>query len=78
MKTTLILCYRNDYYGGMWASFNFETLQKWLDECRRPHKENKKSMEANEKLVKDEESVIPAGNQFSTVFNIDEKWFIPE
>ncbi|XP_065207193.1 rab proteins geranylgeranyltransferase component A 1 [Planococcus citri] len=68
---------RNDYYGGMWASFNFDALQKWLEECRKPASKTE-SPTVDKALVKEGETLILSGNQFSTVGNIDEKWLIPE
>lgn len=69
--------FRNDYYGGMWASFNFDALQKWLEECRKPSSKNVDlSKEGN--LLKQGESIVSSGDQFSTVFNIEDNWFIPE
>lgn len=67
---------RNDYYGGMWASFTFEALQKWLDECRNGKTND--FVKTSSPLVQNTEKSITIGNQFSTVFNIEEKWFIPE
>jgi RAB protein geranylgeranyltransferase component A len=75
-KSIGIYYYRNDYYGGMWASFTFEALQKWLDECRNGKTEG--SVKTSSPLVQDSEKSVTIGNQFSTVFNIEEKWFIPE
>lgn len=60
----------------MWASFTFEALQKWLDECRNGKTND--SVKASSPLVLDSEKSVAIGNQFSTVFNIEEKWFIPE
>lgn len=60
----------------MWASFTFEALQKWLDECRSGKKTD--STITSSPLVQDSEKSVTIGNQFSTVFNIEEKWFIPE
>lgn len=68
---------RNDYYGGMWASFNFDALQKWLEECRKPDVK-KADVSEDTKLVKQGETMIVSGDQFSTVFNIEEEWLIPE
>lgn len=68
--------YRNDYYGGMWASFTFEALQKWLDECRKGKTND--TVKNSSPLIQDSEKSVTIGNQFSTVFNIEEKWFIPE
>lgn len=60
----------------MWASFTFEALQKWLDECRNGKTND--SSKITSPLVLDKEKAVTIGNQFSTVFNIEEKWFIPE
>jgi len=60
----------------MWASFTFESLQKWLDECRNDKTNN--AVKTSSILVQDNEKSVTIGNQFSTVFNIEEKWFIPE
>lgn len=68
---------RNDYYGGMWASFNFDALQKWLDECRKPSTK-KVEISDDKELVKQGETMIVSGDQFSTVLNIEEEWLIPE
>lgn len=61
----------------MWASFNFDALQKWLEECRNPVTKSDQET-TNKDLVKAGETQIPSGNQFSTVFNIDEKWLVPK
>lgn len=60
----------------MWASFTFEALQKWLDECRNGKTND--TVKISSPLVQDGEMSVTIGNQFSTVFNIEEKWFIPE
>jgi len=60
----------------MWASFTFEALQKWLDECRKGKTND--SVKTSSSLVQENEKSVTIGNQFSTVFNIEEKWFIPE
>uniref|UniRef100_A0A1B6CWS9 Rab proteins geranylgeranyltransferase component A n=1 Tax=Clastoptera arizonana TaxID=38151 RepID=A0A1B6CWS9_9HEMI len=66
----------NEYYGGMWASFNFEGLQKWISECKTreplPDHDNKES------LVKEGETLIRAESQFATVSNIVEEWLVNE
>lgn len=71
----LILC-SNEYYGGLWASFNLEGLQKWLEECIHPVK-----LEAPEEVsavARDGERLIKVRNQFPTVSNIEETWYIAE
>ncbi|XP_054261403.1 rab proteins geranylgeranyltransferase component A-like [Macrosteles quadrilineatus] len=66
----------NEYYGGMWAAFNFDGLQKWLAECQ--NKSSELEHESTDNLLKEGESLVKAGSQFATVFNIEEKWLIPE
>lgn len=60
----------------MWAAFNFDGLQKWLGECQ--NKDEELEHESTDNLLKEGESLLKAGSQFATVFNIQEKWFIPE
>jgi len=60
----------------MWASFTFEALQNWLDECRNG--KTNESVKTSFPLEQDSEKSVAIGNQFSSVFNIEEKWFIPE
>ncbi|KAI5702272.1 hypothetical protein M8J76_008650 [Diaphorina citri] len=67
----------NDYYGGMWASFNLECLQKWLDECRAEPSPQPLTDETTS-LAAPGESLVTIGSPFSTVSNIEEEWFIPE
>lgn len=60
----------------MWASFNFDGLQKWLAECQ-----NTQSLP--EPQIKPEqlnpgETLLKAGSQFATVSNIEQKLFISE
>ncbi|XP_015113008.1 rab proteins geranylgeranyltransferase component A 1 [Diachasma alloeum] len=62
----------NEYYGGLWATFNFDGLQKWIEDLKASKSGGDASVEveAGEKFLK-------ASNQYSTVENIDETWFIP-
>ncbi|KAJ9600791.1 hypothetical protein L9F63_001071, partial [Diploptera punctata] len=66
----------NEYYGGLWASFNFEGLQKWMEDCRQPPTVSEDNVALSES--KEGETMMKAGNQFSVVFNIEEKWYILE
>ncbi|KAJ8878924.1 hypothetical protein PR048_019527 [Dryococelus australis] len=68
----------NEYYGGLWASFNFDGLQKWMEECRQPWKSVDNVTDDTKALLKDGEVAVGAGNQFSTISNIQEKWYIME
>lgn len=61
----------------MWASFNFDALQKWLEECRKPSSKNV-DLSKEDNLLKQGESIVSSGDQFSTVLNIEDNWFIPE
>lgn len=67
----------NDYYGGMWASFNLECLQKWLDECRAKSSDATVAND-NASLAAPGETLVTAGSPFSTVSNIEEEWLLPE
>lgn len=60
----------------MWAAFNFEGLQKWLGECQGELSELQH--ETTDNLLNKGETLVKAGSQFATVFNIEEQWFIPE
>lgn len=67
----------NEYYGGLWASFNFEGLQNWIEECRQLSGATcDVPTEQFTSLLKDGESLKKANNQLSSVFNVEEKWYI--
>ncbi|XP_058789210.1 rab proteins geranylgeranyltransferase component A 1 [Phymastichus coffea] len=62
----------NEYYGGLWATFNFDGLQKWMEDLKTSKsdtREFKPDLGSDEKFLK-------ASNQYSTVENIFEEWFI--
>jgi len=81
LLTLTLICFcshfSNEYYGGPWASFNFEGLQKWIENCRYLAKPHGKSDEVPT-VASDGETLIEAGNQLSTPFNVEEKWYIVE
>jgi hypothetical protein len=52
-------------------------LQKWIENCHHLAKPHGKSADVST-VVNDGEMLIEAGNQFSTAFNIEEKWYIVE
>ncbi|CAG5079523.1 Similar to CHM: Rab proteins geranylgeranyltransferase component A 1 (Homo sapiens) [Cotesia congregata] len=62
----------NEYYGGLWATFNFDGLQKWMEDLKTL---KDTSSDVNISL-KDVEKFLRASNQYSTVENIEETWFI--
>lgn len=68
-----ILVFSNEYYGGLWATFNFDGLQKWMEDL----KSSKNDSRDFTPDLEDGEKFLAASNQYSTVENIDEEWFIP-
>ncbi|KAK3923718.1 Rab proteins geranylgeranyltransferase component A 2 [Frankliniella fusca] len=69
----------NEYYGGLWASFNLENLNKWLVDCEK--NENPSSdpddPDCDVKINNGEDFVL-LKNQTSHVSNINQKWHIPK
>jgi RAB protein geranylgeranyltransferase component A len=69
----IFACLRsNEYYGGLWATFNFDGLQKWMDDLKTAKNNTRNTnvdLEAGEKFLK-------ASDQYSTVENIGEAWYI--
>lgn len=64
----------NEYYGGLWATFNFDGLLKWIEDCKSRRNEEE---ETNPDL-RSGESFLKISNQYSTVENIEEQWYIPK
>ena len=64
----------NEYYGGLWATFNFDGLQKWMEDL----KNSKSDTRDFKPELQDGESFLKASNQYSTVENILEEWFIAQ
>ena len=75
LKLNLLLIqfyFSNEYYGGLWATFNFDGLQKWIEDLKTIKSEPtnfKPTLEAGEKFLQ-------ASSQYSTVENICEEWFV--
>lgn len=63
----------NEYYGGLWATFNFDGLQKWIEDLKGNKCEESKESDPN---VEGGENFLKASNQYSTVENIEETWYI--
>lgn len=62
----------NEYYGGLWATFNFDGLQKWIEDLKTVKSSTRNinvDLKKNEKFLK-------ASDQYSTVENIGEIWYI--
>ncbi|KAG7187878.1 hypothetical protein KM043_013857 [Ampulex compressa] len=62
----------NEYYGGLWATFNFDGLQKWIEEL----KFTKSSTRNTNVDLEPGEKFLTASDQYSTVENIEETWYI--
>ncbi|XP_076233779.1 rab escort protein [Calliopsis andreniformis] len=63
----------NEYYGGLWATFNFDGLQKWIEDLKSS-KDNIKDV--SEIDLQPDEKFLKASDQYSTVENIEETWYI--
>lgn len=63
----------NEYYGGLWATFNFDGLQKWIEDLKSCKDDTKDifgiDLQADEKFLK-------ASDEYSAVENIEETWYI--
>lgn len=62
----------NEYYGGLWATFNFDGLQKWIDDLKTA----KNAIRDTKPDLEDGETFLKASDQYSTVENIEETWYI--
>ncbi|KAK2586255.1 hypothetical protein KPH14_001511 [Odynerus spinipes] len=62
----------NEYYGGLWATFNFDGLQKWIEDLKTA----KNAIRDTKIDVEDGETFLKASDQYSTVENIEETWYI--
>lgn len=67
-----LFIFSNEYYGGLWATFNFDGLQKWIEDLKTVKNNTRNTnvdLESGEKFFK-------ASDQYSTVENIEETWYI--
>jgi len=73
----LSVCCSNDYYGGQWASFNFENFQKWLTEqsqTKRPS--SSATLSECQSLLEQAEVFVAAGCDLAAISNVLVKWFV--
>jgi len=68
----LLILFSNEYYGGLWATFNFDGLQKWIEDL----KTIKSNIRNTNVDLKKDEKFLKASDQYSTVENIEEIWYI--
>ncbi|XP_035734550.1 rab proteins geranylgeranyltransferase component A 1-like [Vespa mandarinia] len=62
----------NEYYGGLWATFNFDGLQKWIEDLKTA-KNNTRDAKID---LEDGQIFLKASDQYSAVENIEETWYI--
>lgn len=67
--------FSNDFYGGMWASFNLEGMEKYVI---KPQVSSNKNVETNTELLKNGEHFLQIGNTLFGVSNVTHKWHIAE
>lgn len=69
----LYIC-SNNYYGGLWASFNLDTISK-IDGNIRANLE----IEVNTtELIKTSETLYAVGNDLFNISIQSQSWYIPE
>lgn len=66
----------NEYYGGLWASFNLDGLQQWVEDCKKPKDETECAAEPQ--LADGESAVKMRVNNPPTATNVVEQWHVPE
>ncbi|XP_059488326.1 rab proteins geranylgeranyltransferase component A 1 [Neocloeon triangulifer] len=66
----------NEYYGGLWASFNFDGLQQWVNDCQKPKDETECA--ASPQLDAGETAVRMRVLNPPTATNVKEQWHVPE
>lgn len=69
---TLFIC-SDEYYGGLWATFNFDGLQKWIEDLKISKTSTKDVSEVD---LESEETFLKTSNEYSAVENIEETWYI--
>lgn len=72
LYTNQVLFFSNEYYGGLWATFNFDGLQKWIEDLKTA-KNNTRNINVD---LEEGEKFLKASDQYSTVENIGETWYI--
>jgi len=71
-----LACFSNEYYGGLWASFNLDGLQQWVDDCKKPKDETECAGEPQ--LAEGESAVKMRLLNPPTATNVHEQWNVPE
>ncbi|KAF4529248.1 hypothetical protein B566_EDAN017706 [Ephemera danica] len=67
----------NEYYGGLWASFNLDGLQQWIDECNQDPSQD--AAEPAKVDLQDGENLVSArAKNRPAVLNVRQEWHVPE
>lgn len=70
---------RNEYYGGLWASFNLDNLDKWVKDCENSDSVNSGPDDPNfDVKINNGEEFLCLRNQASHISNLELKWHIPK
>ncbi|GAB6033235.1 hypothetical protein CHUAL_012838 [Chamberlinius hualienensis] len=75
-KTVLHLD-RNDYYGGVWATFNFDGLKRWINQEQK-EKSEEEDVGRFQELLKDGEKMLQCCTLNQVFSNIKVHSYIPE
>lgn len=67
----------NDYYGGDWAAFNFEGLQRWIKSNQSPSTNTDRPEEVTTTVLKEGET-LERVNKSSSISHVQDEWLIPE
>lgn len=71
------MIFSNDYYGGLWATFNFDGLQKWIEDSKAVNKCADSDIDVCADVnIQAGEKFLKSTNEYSTVENIEETWLI--
>ncbi|KAK4293747.1 hypothetical protein Pmani_033582 [Petrolisthes manimaculis] len=73
---------RNDYYGGQWASFNFNGIREWISDATDPPppppQQQQQFPGADELVLAEGESLVAVGDPSSFYFNVNQTCYMPE
>lgn len=65
----MFFIFSNDYYGGLWASFNVEAIERLCSD-KIIHHDTQISLNDGEKI-------LPIGNNLFNLENISQGWNVP-
>lgn len=71
----IVFFYSNDFYGGQWASFNLEGIEKYVI---NPQVSSNSTIENNSQYLKEGEQFQTIGNNLFGICNVSHAWHIPK